>query len=311
MVASCPDRRLLRSIAGMYCLLATPFLIYVCLTGERLWGRLVANDLEPNNWGLMGFTVCLAALARKLGPIAVVGFLAGAVTILEASSREHLVALAVVLLVIAALRLGTMSRAQIVVGLAGLGVALALTAVLLDPFLLDTVDFVAYNVFQLDSPTRGVDSGFTGRTELWAATVDLWLKSPLLGVGFRQHEQFLPYMAPAHNSYLAMMADTGLLGLFVYLALLVGSLIASFGIADQRTRRFVLTMIVGYIVIGFFDRRTINGGNPFSLFFLLCCSMALVDQSLRKASSASLTARIEAREAAMASDTLQPQGYSR
>jgi hypothetical protein len=65
--------------------------------------------------------------------------------------------------------------------------------------------------------------------------------------------------------------------------LLFASLIASWGIQDKRTRRFAMTSIVGYIVIGFFDRRAINSGNPYGVFILMSCSVALVDQSLRRA----------------------------
>ncbi len=70
LIAGCPDRRLLRSIAGMFCAPAAAFLVYVDLTGTMLWGRLVANDLTPNVWGLLGLNVCIAAFARKPGPIA-------------------------------------------------------------------------------------------------------------------------------------------------------------------------------------------------------------------------------------------------
>jgi O-antigen ligase len=283
LVAGCPDRRLLRSIASIYCILGGLFLLYVDLTGEMLWGRLRANDIESNVWGLVGLTVCLGAFARKPGPVAVAGFAAGGATILLANSREHMVALAVALLVIIALYLRDMNRSRLWAVLAGSCVTLILAALLLDPYILDAISYVNSDVLMLDSPNRGLNSGFTGRSDIWAATFDLWLKSPLLGIGFRQHEQFLPGALPAHNAYLAMLADTGLLGFIVYVVLQIGSLIASWGIQDQRTRRFVMTVILTYIVIGFFDRRTINAGNPFGLFFVMCCSVALVDQSLRKA----------------------------
>jgi hypothetical protein len=71
--------------------------------------------------------------------------------------------------------------------------------------------------------------------------------------------------------------------LLIYVFLLVASLIAAWGIEDQRTRRFVLTVLVSYVIIGFFERRAINSGNPYGVFFLMCCAVALVDQSLRKA----------------------------
>jgi O-antigen ligase len=281
--AGCPDRRLLRSVAGLFCVMGAPFLIYIDITGERIWGRLSANDLQPNMWGLAGLTVCLGAFARKPGLLAVGGFIVGAATILEASSRESLVAIAVALLVVIGLHLQDTTRPRLVVMLAGAGVALVLTALLLDPYIINAIGYISSDVFLLDSPERGLDSGFSGRSGVWAATIEVWLKSPLIGIGFRRHEQFLPDEAPAHNAFLAMLADTGLAGLLVYLVLLVGSLIAAWGIRDPRTRRFVLAVIVAYIMSGFFDRRTINGGNPYSLFFLICCSVALVDQSLRNA----------------------------
>lgn len=282
LVAASPDRRLLRSIGGLYCIVGTPFLVYVDLTGEMLWGRLVANDLQPNNWGLMGLTVCLGAIARKPGLAALAGFVVGAATILQASSREHLLALAVILLVMAVLYFRTMNSSRLSTALVGSCVTLILAALMFDPYILDAFAYINHDILLLDSHNRGIDSGFTGRTGVWGETFDLWLKSPFLGIGFRQHEQFLAG-TPAHNGYLAMLADTGVLGLAVYLVLLISSLIASWDIQDPRTRRFVVAAIVGYIVIGFFDRRAINAGNPYGVLILMCCSFALVDQSLRKA----------------------------
>ena len=308
LVAGSPDRRLLRSIGGLYCVFATPFLVYVDLTGEMLWGRLVANGIEPNNWGLMGLTVCLSAFARKPGPLAIAGFTVGAATILQASSREHLLALAVVLPLIAALYFQKMDGPRVMAVLAGSCLALIVVAVALDPFLLRAARYVGSDILLLNSADRGVDLGFTGRTEVWQETINLWTKAPLLGVGFRQHEQFLAGGAPAHNGYLAMLADTGLVGFIVYVVLLMRSLVASWSIQDQRTRRFVIAMIVGYIVVGFFDRRTINAGNPYGLLILMCCSLALADQSLRKADQVWRTRFGAAREIEMslAPDPLLP-----
>jgi O-antigen ligase len=281
VVAGSPDYRLLRSIAGFYSIIAAIFLVYIDLTGKMVWGRLYANGITSNVWGLMGLTVCLAALARKLGVIAVATFTAGMATILLASSREHLLAVFVSLLVAAALYYRDLDRARLVTVLVGSCIALVAVEFLLDPYLLKAINYVTSDVLLLNSRDRGIGSGFTGRTQIWTETFDLWLKSPIFGYGYRQHERFLAG-APAHSAYLAVLADTGLLGLIVYLVLLIGSLKASWGIRDARTRRFVVTSIVSYIIIGFFDRRTIDAGNPCSLFFLMCCSLALADQSLRR-----------------------------
>ena len=284
-IAGCPDRRLLRSIASLFCVLFAPFLLYVDVAGERTWGnRLNANDIESNMWGLMGLTLCLTAFARQMGPVAITGFAIGAETILAASSREHLVAVAVVLLIVVALNFRTINRPRLFV-LLGASCSILLVVALFLPYVSEAIGYVGSDVFLLNDPLRGVDSGFTGRSDIWAETGGLWLKHPLLGIGFRQHEQFLAG-TPAHNAYLAMLADTGLLGFVWFVALLIASLLASLGIRDQRTRRLVTTFVAANIVIGFFDRRTINGGNPYSLLFIMCCSVALADQSLRRVARA-------------------------
>jgi len=286
--AGCPDRRLLRSVAALYCVLLTPFLIYTDLTGERsMWGdRLVASGLQENTWGVMGLLLCFGALALRNRPLALAGFATGTATMLAANSRENLAAVAAGLLVIGILEWRTMLKgSRLLTVLAGSCAILVIAGVLLDPYVYDAIHYVKSDVLVLDDPLRGVDSGFSGRTVVWAAAFDAWLKSPLLGVGYRMHEQFLPDEIPGHNAYLAMLADTGVVGFVWFFVLLIGSLLASLRIQDQRTRRFVVAIIVARFVGGFFDRITIDGGSFQGLIFIICCSVALADQSLRRAAS--------------------------
>jgi O-Antigen ligase len=287
LIAGCPDRRLLRSIASLYCILITPFLVFIDVTGHRTWGnRLDANDLQSNVWGVMGLTVCLAALARKASPLAFGFFACGIATILAASSRESLVAVAAGLIVIGARDWRTvLGGARLHILLAGSCAILVVVGVLLDPYVVDAIGYIRSTVLALNDPNRGINSGFTGRTELWAAAFDVWLKSPLLGVGYRMHEQFLPDGMPGHSAYLAMLADTGVVGFVWFLALLVSSAMAALCIEDPRTRRFVTAMIVARVVSGFFDRVTINGGNLYGIFFIICCSVALAEHARRRAAS--------------------------
>ena len=108
------------------------------------------------------------------------------------------------------------------------------------------------------------------------------MQSPLIGVGFRQHENLLPIGTSAHNAYLTMMADTGIIGLIVYL-LFAGSAFysACYGIEPNRTRRFVITIIVSYLAYGLFERRALNAGNAFSIWFIMACFYALRARALR------------------------------
>ncbi|HEV2547889.1 MAG TPA: O-antigen ligase family protein [Stellaceae bacterium] len=281
LVAGCPDRRLLRSIAGCFCILCAPFLVYVDITGERTWGdRLVANHLEPVWWGLMGLTVCLAAFAGKPGFLAIAGFVAGAATIFASNAREDILAVSVCLLIVMISYLRTMKRSQHTVMLAGICLTLV-SAMLFLPQVIHTFGFIGHDVLSLDNPARGIGSGFTGRTGIWQSAAEVWFKHPFFGVGFRQNEQYLGGYS-THNAYLAMLVDTGLVGFVWFLILLGSSLFAALGIQDQRTRLFVMTFVVANVAIGFFDRRVINPGTPYGLFFVMCCSVALTDRSLRK-----------------------------
>jgi len=285
IVAGSPERDLLREIASTYALLGAAFLLYVDVTGTMTWGRLTANDITSNVWGLMGLNVCIAALARKIRPPGIAAFVIGLATILLASSREHLLALAVALLVAVVLWLRTAHVTSLVAALIYACVGLFATAFILDPYLINAVNYMGSNVLLLNSTSRGLNSGFTGRVDIWQATIDLWLRHPLFGVGFRQHELFLEGGLPSHNAYLAMLADTGIFGFIVYVWLLVRSTVASWSIEEIRMRRFVVLMLTTYIIFGFFDRRTIDAGNTYSLFFVMACAVALTQAALRQSLS--------------------------
>src|SRR6185312_13334413 len=121
-----------------------------------------------------------------------------------------------------------------------------------------------------------------GRDILWRDAFNLWLKSPFFGVGFRLHERFLPFHSSTHNAYLAMLADMGIFGLLWYLALLVGAGLAAFSISDAKTRDLAIAMIVGYAVVGLFERRAVNAGNPVSILFMVTCFFSLTQRDLMR-----------------------------
>lgn len=283
VIAGSPDRNLLRSAAGIFCYLSAPLLLYATLTGEYVYGRLSANDIGPNIWGSFGLLLCLCAMARRWSLLTVLFFLIGGYTIIAASSRTSLTSIFAATLVLLMF---------FVAGLRGWGLAMTFfvtgciivaSAFFLDPYVYDFFTYVSDGLLQIDSADRGLGSGFTGRSTVWGETFDLWTRSPLFGLGFRQHEEYLPGSVSAHNAYLAMLADTGLVGTLLYLALVFGALFSALTIVDKTNRRFIVAVIVSYIVYGFFERRAINGGNPYSLLFLLTCFYALCDRSLRRA----------------------------
>lgn len=282
LVAGCADRRLLRTIAGAFSIASAPFLLYIDFTGEYRWGRLVANDLEPNLYGLMGLGTAVTALVIRPRLLAMMCYAAGFLTIYEASSRSNIVGLTIATAAVALCHIANLKDRKLMAAFGGVAVGTTLL-VLLAPYVSGVLPAFLDNLMKIDDPYRGLGQGFTGRDELWQAAADLWRQSPIFGVGFRQHEQFMPFNRSAHNAYLAMLADTGIFGFVWYVTLIVSSILAAFRIADTRSRDLVLAGILSYAVIGFFERRAINGGNPVGILFLMFCFYAYAQRDLYKA----------------------------
>lgn len=282
MVAGSPDTRLLRKIAVLYSLPAAMFLIYADLTGERVWGRLYAGTLQSNWWGLMAVILAVTGFAHKSRVLTAFCVATGLFVAYDASSRSSIVAIVGAILVLVMIHLPNLRGQRLVAA------AVALVAVLgfwmlFSPVIQHTLPVALDEVMKFDDPNRGISTGFTGRSDLWTAAIDTWLRSPLLGVGFHQHQWFIPGGLGAHQAYLAVLADTGILGLLWYLFFLAASLWGSLGIRDGGTRVVVLLTIVAYALVGLFEARAINGGNPFSIFFQMCCFFSLTQASIRRA----------------------------
>lgn len=272
MVAGCPDRRLVPAAAGVYAAITAVFLIHINLNGTYLWGRLTAADIQPNFWGLIGLSVAVAALGfRRLAFVAPC-FAIGCWTMYDGSSRSSMAGLAVAMLVVLARSARELRGPRLYLAVAAIGVCAMVTAVYWSSFDTATLD-LGNDVLKLNDPYRGLDTGFSGRSDLWSSTFDLWLANPLFGVGFREHEQILDF--PAHNGYLAMLADTGIFGLLLYGLMLIASMVAAWRITEPTTRRMVIAVIIAYAVMSLFERRAINTGNPFGFLIIMACFLAL------------------------------------
>ncbi len=170
-----------------------------------------------------------------------------------------------------------MSARRPVMGWVLLGIATNLLAfvIILDLFPQMRV-FVLQDLLKTNDPYRGLGTGFVGRTAAWAEVLEIWMEAPLFGVGFRQHEASLTIASSAHNAYLTMLIDTGIFGFVVYVAFIGFSFHAALRAIDEpRTKRVILAIIVSYLVVGLFERRALNSGNPMSIWFIIACFYAL------------------------------------
>ena len=283
LAAGSPDERLLPATAMLCSVFTGILLLYINFTGEYLWGRLVAHHIQPNFWGTIGLAVALAALGARRFPLMLLGLGAGLLTLYDASARGSLVGLLAAfaaLFILAGHRLRDHRLVTVLIGTA----VLLVIGMLASSYFSGLADVIWSDVFKGDDPYRGIGSGLTGRTELWGETVDVWIRSPLFGVGYHQHENLMSTVG-AHNAYLAMLADTGIFSLLLYCWLLVRSFFAGLTIKEPALRRLTIAYVVGYAVYGFFEARAFNSGNPLSLLFLMCCFSALAHQAKQRAAA--------------------------
>lgn len=127
--------------------------------------------------------------------------------------------------------------------------------------------------FALQDRHRGIESGGSGRLETWKATWNLFLSHPIMGVGFRAHETLLKINTSAHNGYLALLAEIGMIGFAAVLFLTLNGLKNTWSRTKDSAQTYSYSVLFGlasgYFVLAVFERYYINVGNPTSLLFLL------------------------------------------
>src|SRR5262249_17815184 len=128
--------------------------------------------------------------------------------IIETQSRSSLAAALLGLLIYASLKMNQMSKrkAALILGV----VILAFTVCFF--FYYDATQSWISSLFFLNDRYRGVGTGFTNRVSAWQEALDLFRENPVFGVGFRLHEQYMTTLSSAHNGYLSLLAEVGIVG---------------------------------------------------------------------------------------------------
>jgi O-antigen ligase len=257
-----------------------PFLIAVAVVhtlsilvafadGNFVLGRFQGR-IGSNFWGSIGAFSLLAGLIAQRwwtrGAIALVCLAA----ILLGQNRSSLISLIAgggLIALVAFINAGRERRLLY----AALGLLAGIALVFLLPTLLD-------KVFLVSDVRRGIASGGTGRSVAWAEALNVFLAHPLMGVGYRHHEQFIAVASSAHQAYLATLADMGLFGLFAYILFIFSALAVGF-VQAVRYRSWPLTVLTGivfaYATQGFFEQRAINFANSVSLLMLFSVALIL------------------------------------
>jgi O-antigen ligase len=237
-------------------------------------GRFAGGGLDPNYLaaGLVpGIVLGIALIGQVRGP-----FLRWALTcavglsgigLAATESRGGLIAAAVctfVAFVLARRKAAAIAGVVLVVAVAGV--------------------FFAAQPSAFDRVTN-FSGGGTGRTELWGIAWRIWKEHPVTGIGldnFRQESfryvrkqrnlQYVRLIAErpdhVHNTYLEVLTETGIVGLGLFLAVILGCLQAVWlaikrfdAIGDETmggAARAVLVATIGLLVASFFLSNTVD-----------------------------------------------------
>lgn len=144
-------------------------------------------------------------------------------------------------------------------------------------------EVVSRDILLLDDDYRGLDTGFSGRTEVWQEAWNQWLSHPVFGFGFLREldEGGTEDMNRAHSLPLTLLSETGLVGFAGFMGFSVWGLRNGMRLGrsgNVAAGSIIITSVVVYWVYGIFEGLAINVGNPLSaLFFLVVFASAVED----------------------------------
>jgi O-antigen ligase len=142
-------------------------------------------------------------------------------------------------------------------------------------------DVVSRDVLLLDDDYRGLDTGFSGRTEVWQEAWAQWLSHPVFGLGFLRdlEEGGVEDMNRAHSLPLTLLSETGLVGFAGFLGFSLWGLRNGMRLGrggNVAAGSTIITAVSVYWIYGIFEGLAINVGNPLSaLFFLVVFASAI------------------------------------
>jgi O-antigen ligase len=259
----------------------------VVVTAPVVWGRVEPPE-TANYVGMMAMLAFIGALCvrSKIWAAALSALPLYSMVVLQ--SRDSLLATAITLVIGAILwisrnRFNKKFLAYLLLAFFGC-LALCAALSLARVPVIESIGQVFEDLFMFNDEYRGTGSDASGRGDLWAAAVNLWLTNPIFGVGFKGVPMFMPDQMPAHNAYLGMLAELGLAGLASYLLIISPPI----GYIFKREARCspeypqLATIILTYLLYGMFEPRAFSFGNSYSVIFMLavfdCCKRRFSNQ---------------------------------
>jgi O-antigen ligase len=262
----------LRKTLIFICIFVNVLLPIVLVTAPITWGRVIPVE-NPNYVAMMALVAFIGALCVRSIIFATALSLLPIYSMVVLESRDSLLAATVALLIAIVSRAWSHRSKKFLIYLllAFFGSSALCAIMTLTGFhVLDSIGQSFAHLFMINDKYRGISSGGSGRDYLWTAAMQLWEAEPIFGVGFKGHTLLMPDQLPAHNAYIAMLADMGLVGLTSYFLMMSPAIY----FVLKPIRRFVedplpVTVIATYILYGAFEVRAFSFGNTYSVVFLL------------------------------------------
>lgn len=247
------------------------FSIYDYVPGDRLGnGKQILN---PNSIGVVAISAALSTMAIRMWLARYIMLFMILVILYLTGSRASLLSTLFGLFIIGMQRTSSSRIGTKVLVLLTIIISMVLFLVFWNqvwPIIEDFLD--------LNSQYRGIGSGASGRFDIWANVWSLFLKNPVLGIGFRAHEHILG--GSSHNGYLAVLVEIGGFGFISLLYFIVLSLLLLWRRVKDPIYTYSYSVFLGlcccYLFLAMFERYLINVGNPTSLLFIVGLLSAVV-----------------------------------
>lgn len=247
----------------------------------RWSSRLKPFGLHPNLVGMIfsgAVIMFLYGMATNRGRMKVVYGSAVAVSlalVLAASARGGLLALVLSILVMGAIYFRRFIAPHPRMILLTMIASIIVSSLLAAPL----VDYIS-TILELDSKTRGLGSGGTGRVERWMASLEYIENGRLqlfIGSGLRTISVETLGFTSTENSYLNIAIENGLFVFVGCLFLFFGGVIRLYqrSLRDPHPVWVFMTWLLIYICIqSFFNRYLLAIGNSLSFYVMLTTAIA-------------------------------------
>lgn len=267
------EHEILERALPIYALTLVLVLVYVLIDNDRLFARL-RGHLHPNLWGFLTATAVAGLMFLRVSiavRCALIGFTIYMLAFQFQTRGAFLMSTLTVLVFGSWYIFGAVRRQRAALPYLS-ALVISVTVLIFALFLF--ADKILIDVLQIDSATRGTDSGLTGRTEIWNLFLALFAEEPLWGHGFDMSrffaaEYFGAYVAgdiaSSHNSYLTILFDFGIIGIAIYVSFLISVFLGIF----RGARRELVPFLAIYLLMGITESRPLNIGNPSGILFVL------------------------------------------